>query len=213
MPRGENDSEPAAAFREWLTLRGTVPRSRASGPAPHRSTFPFTLPTPPVNREPMELPHTAGCLVCGRENPHGLRLDLHVDPATGVVSTDFTPRPEHIGFVGVVHGGVLATVLDEAMVWAATWAGRRFCLAGEMTVRFRAIARVGTPLRVKTRVESARPRLVQTTGEIRDAAGTVIATATGKYVPLPPDRNREFVRTLVDESGTLEAAKLLRDAT
>ena len=83
----------------------------------------------------IELPHTAGCLVCGRQNPHGLHLHLHVDEATGAVETRFTPSAHHIGFEGIVHGGVLATVLDEAMVWAATWRGRRFCVCGEMNTR------------------------------------------------------------------------------
>ena len=78
----------------------------------------------------IELPHTAGCLVCGRDNPHGLHLSLHVDPDSGIVTVDFIPLAEHIGFEGIIHGGVLATVLDEAMVWAATWAGRRFCVCG-----------------------------------------------------------------------------------
>jgi acyl-coenzyme A thioesterase PaaI-like protein len=158
----------------------------------------------------MELPHTPGCIVCGRENPHGLHLDLHVDPATGVVSVSFTPGPEHIGFEGIVHGGVLGTVFDEAMVWAATWSGRRFCVCGEMTVRFRASGAVGRPLRIKARVESARPRLLQTTAEARDAGGALVATATGKYVPLPDDRNRTFLQTLVDEPATAEAAAVLR---
>src|SRR5207253_656525 len=46
----------------------------------------------------IELPHTAGCLVCGRQNPKGLHLHLHVDEATGAVETRFTPGSEHIGF-------------------------------------------------------------------------------------------------------------------
>ena len=159
----------------------------------------------------MELPHTAGCLVCGRQNPHGLRLSLHVDEATGVVRTDFTARAEHIGFEGIVHGGVLATVLDEAMVWAATWAGRRFCVAGEMTVRFRRTAGVGRPLSVEAAVESNRARLIQTTGLVTDAAGGVVAEATGKYVPVPPERHRHVVGTLVDEPATAPAAARLRE--
>ena len=158
----------------------------------------------------MELPHTAGCLVCGRQNPHGLRLSLHVNEATGVVRVEFTPRPEHIGFEGIVHGGVLATVLDEAMVWAATWAGKRFCVAGEMTVRFRRSAGVGVPLHVEARVESQRPRLIQSVGTIHNSTGAVIAEATGKYVPVPPDRNRAVVATLVDEPATARAAAHLK---
>jgi uncharacterized protein (TIGR00369 family) len=166
----------------------------------------------------MELPHTAGCLVCGRQNPHGLRLSLDVDESTGVVRVDFTPRPEHIGFEGIVHGGVLATVLDEAMVWAATWAGRRFCVAAEMSIRFRKSAGVGAPLRTEAKVESAgskrpgTPRLIYAEGLIVDDTGATVAEATGKYMVVSPDRNRDVVATLVDEPQTARAAAVLREA-
>ena len=48
--------------------------------------------------------------------------------------------------------------------------------------------------------------------EARDADGNVVATATGKYVPLAPDRNREFVATLIDHPDTTEAARALKEA-
>ena len=158
----------------------------------------------------LQLPHTAGCLVCGRDNPHGLRLDLHVDPATGVVRVEFTPRREHIGFEGVVHGGVLATVLDEAMVWAATWAGRRFCVCAELTTRFLREAAVGAPLVVEARVETNRSRLITTSATVAGPAGELVASGTAKYVPVPPERNRAFVQTLVPDPFTDMAAKVLR---
>lgn len=161
----------------------------------------------------MELPHTAGCLVCGRHNPRGLKLSLHVDEASGVVSVEFTPGPEHIGFEGIVHGGVLATVLDEAMVWAATWAGRRFCVCGEMSVRFRKSARVGERLRVIAKVESSRPRLLHTSGVVTDASGETLAEASGKYVPVPSARHHDVVATLVDEPATRRAAIRLKEQT
>lgn len=166
----------------------------------------------------MELPHTAGCLVCGRHNPHGLSLSLEVDEARGAVSVAFTPRAEHIGFEGIVHGGVLATVLDEAMVWAATWAGKRFCVAGEMTVRFRYSVGPGTPLLVEAKVESpaakrpGTPRLLHATGLILNMGGQKIAEATGKYVPVPPERNRAVHATFVDEPQTARAATILKEA-
>lgn len=163
----------------------------------------------------MELPHTAGCVVCGRQNPHGLRLSLHVDEA-GVVRTEFVPRPEHIGFEGIVHGGVLATVLDEAMVWAATWAGRRFCVCAEMSVRFRRSAAVGRPLRVEARVEGAGkrpdvPKLIHTAATITDDAGATVAEASGKYMTVPPERHRDVVATLVDEPATAAATSRLKE--
>jgi acyl-coenzyme A thioesterase PaaI-like protein len=136
------------------------------------------------------------------------------------VSAEFSPRPEHIGFEGIVHGGVLATVLDEAMVWAATWAGRRFCVCGEMSVRFRKSAGVGVLLRAEARVESAAskrpgtPRLVHTSGSIVEVAGgATIAESTGKYVPVPPERNRHVIGTLVDEPQTRRTGDILRAAS
>jgi uncharacterized protein (TIGR00369 family) len=159
----------------------------------------------------IELPHTQGCLVCGRQNPKGLHLHLHVDEASGAVETIFTPAPEHIGFEGIIHGGILATVLDEAMVWAATWQGRTFCVCGEMTIRFRKAAEVGKRVTVQAKVTSSRARMIQTSGEIVDDAGEVLSTATAKYIALPQDRHQAFVATLVDEPTTARAAATIRN--
>ena len=159
---------------------------------------------------PLELPHTAGCLVCGPGNTKGLRLRLFVDPHTGIVQTQFSPGREHIGFEGVTHGGVLAAVLDEVMVWAASWAGKRFCLCGEMNVRYRQKAQIGKPLTCSARVEVKRSKLISTSAEALDAEGKIIATATGKYVPLTREENLEFVRTFINDHATAAAAEMIR---
>lgn len=157
-----------------------------------------------------ELPHTRGCLVCGRDNPHGLRLQLHVDESTGLVTCRFTPRPEHIGFEGIVHGGVLATVLDEAMVWAATWSGKRFCVCGELTTRFQKVVEIGREVRVEAKVLTSRSRLIETVGTILGSDSEILVSAAGKYLPLPTDRSREFMGTLIDEPATARTAAALR---
>jgi uncharacterized protein (TIGR00369 family) len=156
----------------------------------------------------IQLPRTSGCLVCGRDNPIGLRLTSFVDPDTGIVAQDFTPRGDHIGFQGVIHGGILATVLDEAMVWAATWHGKRFCLAAELCVRFRKPAEIGRLMKVTAKVEAARSKLILTTGQMHDG-DKLIAEATAKYIPLPPEENAAFVATLVHEPAAEEAFRLL----
>jgi uncharacterized protein (TIGR00369 family) len=159
---------------------------------------------------PLELPHTAGCLVCGPGNSKGLRLQLFVDPETGIVQTRFAAKIEHIGFEGVAHGGVIATVMDEVMVWAASWSGKRFCLCGEMSVRFRRRADVGLILVCTAQVESTRSKLIATTGQATDESGRVVAAATGKYVPLSDEDNRHFLSTLLDDPATAATAELLR---
>ena len=159
----------------------------------------------------LELPHTAGCLVCGAQNPAGLKLALEVEAETGVVRTDWEAGPQSIGFSGIVHGGVVATVLDEAMVWAATWAGKKFCLCGELTTRFRKSAVVGRPMVVEAKVDFRAPRLIQTSAVLRDVAdGGLLATASGKYVPLSAEQNAAMLETLVDAPSTSTTARALR---
>ena len=161
----------------------------------------------------LELPQTAGCLVCGRSNPHGLHLSLHVNPGTAAVTTTFTPTPDHIGFENIIHGGLLATVLDEAMVWAAIWSAKRACVAAELTIRYRESARPGEALLVTTQIESARSKLITTIAQItRPADHATIATASGKFIPLDLPRHQAFLATLVDHPNTQAAARLLRSA-
>jgi len=161
----------------------------------------------------LELPHSASCLVCGRANPHGIKLNLHVDDASGEVRCAFTPGSEHVGFDGIIHGGALAAVVDEAMVWAATWRGKRFCFCGEMTLRFRHPVVVNQPLIVVAMVEFSRPKLVETAAKIfDDEAKKLIATGNGKYVPVSPEQHKSFAATMIDEpttSAALAAIKIL----
>src|SRR6266516_2358160 len=125
----------------------------------------------------LELPHTSGCLVCGRYNPKGLHPHLFVDESTGLIETRFTPALEHIGFEEIIHGGILATVFDEAMVWAASWRAKRFCVCGELTVRFRKPAQPGKLLLIRATLLSSRGRMLQPTAQITDDTGEILATS------------------------------------
>src|SRR5215216_5539814 len=90
------------------------------------------------------LPHTHSCFVCGESNPAGLNLRFETDGR--IVRAGFTPRPEHIGFKQVVHGGIIATVLDEIMVWACAVSVKRFAFCAELNVRFANPVRPGEPV-------------------------------------------------------------------
>lgn len=158
----------------------------------------------------LELPHTAGCLVCGPKNAFGLQLSLFVDPTTGIVKVDFSPTAHHIGFEGIAHGGMLGTVFDEAMVWAATWNLRTFCYCGEMSVRFKRPARVGELLHMEAKVELSRPKLVQTVATLRTPDHNIVATAGGKYVPMPIEKHEAVVRSFLENPATQHSAAHFR---
>ena len=157
----------------------------------------------------LPLPRTLGCLVCGRENPHGLQLRLRLDDASGVVSTDFVTRPHHAGFNDVVHGGLIATVADEAMAWASVWTAGRFGLCGELTLRFRRPAIVGTTIRVEAMVDDVRSRRIVTRCRCTDDAGDELATGSAKYVPMTAEQHARVVESLDrDDATEAEAIRL-----
>ncbi len=176
-------------------------------------SFLRTFPSAPAYIPSMallELPHTAGCVVCGKDNPHGIGLNLKVDPDTGVVRVEYRSQPKHIGFVGIIHGGIQGLILDEAMVWAATWTGKRFCVCGEMVVRYRRSVPVGQDLHIEASVSAVRSRLIETQSSIRDAEGTLYTTARGKYVPVPIEQSEKFVQSVLIEPATSETLHALR---
>ena len=130
-----------------------------------------------------ELPHTHSCFVCGESNPCGLNLRFETDGQT--VQARFQPRPEHIGFRETVHGGLIATVLDEIMVWACAVKARRFAFCAELSVRYLRPARPGVALLLRGELaENRRDRIFEARAELVDEAGQPLATASGKYVPV-----------------------------
>lgn len=130
-----------------------------------------------------ELPHTHSCFVCGESNPKGFNLRSETDGKT--VRTRFAFRSEHVGFKQTVHGGLTATVLDEIMTWACVVNARRFAYCAELNVRYLLPVRPDQQLTATAEfVANRRGRLFEAKAEMRDDAGTVLATATGKYLPL-----------------------------
>src|SRR5512133_3324230 len=92
----------------------------------------FSLVSSPLAMK--ELPHTHSCFVCGDANPNGLKLRFETDGK--LVKARFVPRAEHAGFRQTVHGGLVATLLDEIMVWACAVQTRRFAFSAELVVRY-----------------------------------------------------------------------------
>lgn len=125
-----------------------------------------------------ELIDDSHCFVCGKDNPAGLKLHWVTDGRR--TEATFTLGKAYQGWKDVVHGGILATVLDEAMTrlaWQVLGGG---VVTAEITVRYKKPARVGERLTVRAELEDAKGRLVPARADIRDAGGALIAEATGK---------------------------------
>lgn len=146
------------------------------------------------------LPHTRSCFVCGESNPAGLKLRFETDGR--LVRTRFVPRDEHVGFRQTVHGGLTATVLDEIMVWACAVQTKRFAFCAELNVRFLNPVRPGEALVASGElVSNRRGKLLEAKAELRDQAGVVLATASGKYLPIKQGELADMVTDFVEDPG------------
>jgi uncharacterized protein (TIGR00369 family) len=117
------------------------------------------------------------CFGCGCNNPIGLKLQFVKEGDT--VRAEYTPIKEFQGWPGLLHGGILACLLDEAMSHAAYTTGNT-CLTASITIRQRQPIKVETPLVVTARVTSHGSRLIETEGRVCLKDGTVVAESTAK---------------------------------
>jgi acyl-coenzyme A thioesterase PaaI-like protein len=124
------------------------------------------------------------CFVCGEKNPIGLKLLIRTDPERGESSAEVTFRDDFQGWSKIVHGGLLATVLDEALIYAAGAKGYR-CVTGEMTVRYVKPASTGVAYTLKGRFLEDKGRIVLAESFLLDAAGQEVARASGKLFKVP----------------------------
>lgn len=133
------------------------------------------------------------CLVCGLKNGAGLHTSFH-EMENGELVALFTPREEHQGYPGLLHGGMTTAILDETIgraimishptdMWGVTVG---------VQVRFRRPVPLGQELRVVGRVTKDTRRFFEGSGELYLPDGQVAAEATGRYMRLPLDRITDF---------------------
>lgn len=119
------------------------------------------------------------CFACGQKNPIGLKLEFYED-GDGL-SARFTPRAEYQGYTGITHGGIVSTLLDEAMAKLVYEKGY-MALTAELKVRFRKPAVVGEEHIVTGWIDRVAHRMIDCHAELRNSKGEVVAEAVGKMV-------------------------------
>lgn len=125
-------------------------------------------------------PNSSMCFVCGIDNPIGLKLALYTDDE-GRCVTHFRPRPEHQGYPGHLHGGIISTLLDEVMgrvltpldVWAVT---------GHLEIAYHKPVPLDQELTVVGWLTHGRSRAYEAEGEIRLPNGTMLVRGRGLYL-------------------------------
>ena len=120
------------------------------------------------------------CFVCGQDNPHGLRLSFAY-PEPGSAETDLVIPERFSGWERLTHGGLLATLLDEAMAHACI-SREGNAVTVEITVRFLKPVEVGQRVRVRGRVRAVKGRVVETEGEVLNPEGQEVANGQARFL-------------------------------
>ena len=124
---------------------------------------------------------TNRCFGCGGANDAGMKLMFEQDNAKRRIIGRFILGERYQGGAGMAHGGIIATLLDEAMGKVCRFRQAR-AVTAELTVQYLKPVNVKEEILVESWEVEQKGRNLFHRGEIRNAAGEVLAMGTGRFV-------------------------------
>lgn len=137
------------------------------------------------------------CFICGKSNPAGLQVDFFVDGDT--VRTEFVPDERHQGYPGILHGGILGALLDET-VGRASYLKQAWTMTARIQIRYFKPVRIGQKIVITGQIGRDRGRAMELHGTAELEDGTLVAEASGIFMKLPPDGQREMESLVFGET-------------
>jgi acyl-coenzyme A thioesterase PaaI-like protein len=132
-------------------------------------------------------PNSDYCFVCGRNNPRGLYMTFF-DDGTNEVYSEYAVPDVYQGYPGVVHGGVVAAMLDEVVGRVAMITDHHhFMMSVRLEVKYRQPVPTETPLRIVGRITRLRGRLGKAVGEIYLPDGALAAESAMTLADVPAE--------------------------
>lgn len=134
-------------------------------------------------------PNSLQCFVCGIQNPYGLKLKFY-QTSPDEVTVNYTVADHYQGYPGVVHGGIVASMLDEVAGRALMGAdplNPRFMFTARLDVQYREPVPIKTPLQLIGRVVKRKNRSAAAHAAIYHPDGRLLAEADAILVDVPPD--------------------------
>lgn len=136
----------------------------------------------------MKQPNSNYCFVCGVRNPFGLHLKFY-NTAPGEVTAEYTVPENYQGYPGIVHGGIVAAMLDEVSGRAYMDGGDepRFMYTARLEIKYRKNVPVGENLRLVGHTGKSRGRTATAKSKIFDSHGVLLAEADVLLVDVPAE--------------------------
>jgi len=128
------------------------------------------------------------CFACGESNPIGLKLRFYRNNKNEVI-TEFNPQKIHQGWPGIMHGGILFTIMDEAMGYTLFPEGVN-CVTAKTEVRFRQPAPIGETLLVTASISKRTSRLIETKSKVSLKSGAIVAESKAVMYIVSTETNK-----------------------
>ena len=132
----------------------------------------------------MAIENNDNCFVCGMKNPFGFQVKPEIKNGGEFVHIECTPGEHLQGWANILHGGILSTLLDEAITYVGISTFDQPAVTAQLEVRFRNPAPTCVKLYVCAERIKVSGRLVEAKAEVTLSAGSIIATGTGKVMPV-----------------------------
>jgi uncharacterized protein (TIGR00369 family) len=129
------------------------------------------------------------CFGCGGANDRGMKLTFEQDDSTKRIRGAFKLGAEYQGGPGFIHGGIIATVLDEAMGKVSRFRGVR-AVTAELVVEYLKPVPVDAALLIEAYEVEKTGRNLHYVGEIRNQSGQLLAHGRGRFVVIEPRESR-----------------------
>jgi uncharacterized protein (TIGR00369 family) len=134
-----------------------------------------------VEGKEMKFETYGNCFVCGEKNPGGLHLSFDINQEKQTLKTTFVASPTFQGWDGIVHGGIISTLLDEAMAKLVYELGYQ-AVTASLEIRFKKPAPILEPLLVHGEITEVGKRLIRAKAHIAKEDGTILATGTSTFL-------------------------------
>jgi uncharacterized protein (TIGR00369 family) len=139
------------------------------------------VPSNGSTRKEMKFETYGNCFVCGENNPNGLRLSFEIDKQKQTLKTTFKASPTFQGWDNIVHGGIISTLLDEAMAKLVYELGYQ-AVTASLEVKFKKPAPILEPLTVYGEITEVSRRLVRARAHVAKVDGTILATGNSTFL-------------------------------
>lgn len=131
------------------------------------------------------------CYGCGPANEHGLRLDFHLDEANQRVEARWRPDAHFAGYKTMVHGGIIATMIDEGMGWALWGLAQKTGVTRELKVRYLRPVLTSQEYVIRGWVERVEEGFAVVRSTVSDARGRVAAEGSAEWALISADKVRD----------------------